>query len=77
MEKLKQYIRFLFKSEDKRINEIKNKLISESIYTDDELNEGKKISQLVYNNMVTSNKLSMLIVEDVVKSLRKRFYGRE
>lgn len=73
----KQFFRRLFKTEDKRIEAIKEKLIAHSIYTEEELIEGKKISQLVYNNMVTSNKLSMLVIDDVVKSLRKKFYGRE
>ena len=73
----KQFFRRLFKTEDKRIESIREKLIIHSIYTEEELIEGKKISQLVYNNMVTSNKLSMLVIDDVVKSLRKQFYGRE
>lgn len=73
---LAQFFRRVFRTEDKRIEDIKKRLIDNSIYTEDELNEGKRISPLVYNNMVTSNKLSMLVIDDVVKSLHKRFYGR-
>ncbi len=75
MIKLKKLFRRLFKTKDKYINQKYNELCSE-LYAVEELDEMKeKDSEILYKQALQINEAKRLVINDLIKELRKRYYG--
>ena len=76
-DKIKKYIRYLFKTKDKYIRETEKRLTISCIYDDDELAILKEKDDMLYKRALLENDFTKMMISDFIKQLKLRYYGRE
>ncbi len=76
-DKIKKYIRYLFKTKDKYIRDTEKRLTLNCIYSDDELSILKEKNDELHRRALLENDFSKMMISDFIKQLKLRYYGRE
>lgn len=78
LEKIKKYFRYLFKTKDKYIKETHLRLKTNCVYTIDELETIRKSgNENIYKRALLENDFANMLINDFIKQLKIKYYGRE